>query len=752
MKDLGLKILQLIKEKEMAQQLLRGNFGLEKENVRVDEEGHLALTEHPSYFGRKATHPYIKTDFSESQIEMVTPVFSTIDEAYHFLLNIHHIVSTELSEHGEYLWTSSNPPLLPNEEEIPIARMENRSDEEYRYRLAEKYGRKKQLLSGIHYNFSFQDDFLYQLYQELSVGESYREFKDQIYLKLIRNFMKYRWFMIDMTGASPVFHQTYNDECVERGEAFNKDSYYLPGVNSFRNSVCGYKNRTDYPISYDSVTEYVKDIEALIEKEELMSAKEYYSPIRIKANSNTNMLQSLVVEGIEYVEVRLLDLNPLFNIGISKDDLYFLHLFNLYMLFMPEDNNNPEERSKENSLALLQGIREMLNQLLPEYTYGYSILSQKEEAIVNEASSYAEKIKRGIRESSYVMFHMKQSFEFLHEGQLKPYQLVGYTDMELSTQILIKDAIKRGIKVEITDREENFISLQKDGQTEYVKQATKTSLDSYSTVLIMENKLVTKEVLGKAGIRVPRGQAYHQIEDALADYEKYKDAQIVIKPKSTNFGIGITIFTGVFSKEDYHQAFQIAFQHDHTVLLEEYLSGKEYRFLVMGDEVTGILHRVPANVVGDGASTITELVAEKNKDSLRGKGYKTPLEKIQLGESEALFLRGQGKNFDYIPLDGEIVYLRENSNISTGGDSLDYTDDILESYKKLAVQSAKAAGAVICGVDMVIDDIGEEANEFNYGIIEINFNPAIHIHCYPFKGKNRKAGEKILDLLFGERK
>ncbi|WP_318508726.1 hypothetical protein [Bacillus sp. T3] len=194
----------------------------------------------------------------------------------------------------------------------------------------------------------------------------------------------------------------------------------------------------------------------------------------------------------------------------------------------------------------------------------------------------------------------------------------------------------------------------------------------------------------------------------------------------------------------------MAFEHDQTVLLEEFMTGMEYRFLVMGDEVVGILHRVPANVVGDSIHTIEQLVQEKNKDPLRGKGYKTPLERIQLGEVEKMFLKNQSKHITDIPSTGEIVYLRENSNISTGGDSIDFTDEILESYKKIAIQSAKAADATFCGVDMMIDDIEKEATDSNYSIIEINFNPAIHIHCYPYKGQNRKADEKILDLLFGK--
>lgn len=113
-----------------------------------------------------------------------------------------------------------------------------------------------------------------------------------------------------------------------------------------------------------------------------------------------------------------------------------------------------------------------------------------------------------------------------------------------------------------------------------------------------------------------------------------------------------------------------------------------------------------------------------------------------------MFLKNHDKCWDDIPAKGEVVYLRENSNISTGGDSIDFTDEVEESYKRIAIQSAKAAGAVICGVDMMIDHVHEEATDSNYSVIEINFNPAIHIHCYPYIGKKRKANEKVLDLLF----
>jgi glutamate--cysteine ligase len=168
---------------------------------------------------------------------------------------------------------------------------------------------------------------------------------------------------------------------------------------------------------------------------------------------------------------------------------------------------------------------------------------------------------------------------------------------------------------------------------------------------------------------------------------------------------------------------------------------------VIGDEVAGILHRVPANVSGDGKSSIKELVQLKNQDPLRGKGYRTPLEKIQLGEPETIFLHSQGKDFNYVPEEGEVVFLRENSNISTGGDSIDFTDEIPDSYKKIALKAAKALNVRITGLDMIIKDYTKKADKDNYAIIELNFNPAIHIHCHPYKGINRKLNERLLDAL-----
>ncbi|NTW71260.1 MAG: bifunctional glutamate--cysteine ligase GshA/glutathione synthetase GshB [Eubacteriaceae bacterium] len=319
--------------------------------------------------------------------------------------------------------------------------------------------------------------------------------------------------------------------------------------------------------------------------------------------------------------------------------------------------------------------------------------------------------------------------------------------LELSTQMIIREALRRNINVEILDYDDNFIRLNKNGKIEYIKQATKTSADSYITSLIMENKEVTKLVLREHGIKVPDGISVHSKEEALEKYAELAGKDIVIKPKSTNFGKGVYIIKNLCAPEDYSKALDHAFEYDHTVLVEEFIDGREYRFLVIGDEVTAVLFREPANVTGDGTHSIEELVKEKNEDPQRGTGYVTPLEKIKLGEVEREYLKLQNKDSTFIPEKNQTIYLRENSNISTGGDSIDFTDEMLQSYKEIAVQSAKAVGAKITGADIIIKDIKAEPDPWNHGVIELNFNPALHIHDFPYKGKNREAEKKVLDLL-----
>jgi len=755
-----------------AANLLKGNgwlealFGLEKENIRVDKKGNLALTLHPKVFGNKLKHPYITTDFSESQVEMITPPLPGIKQTIDFLETIHDIVSLELTD--EYLWPQSIPPVLPADEFIPIAQYgeDGILDQQYREYLAGKYGPKNQMFSGIHFNLSYSDKLLEILYLKTKPQISFEAFKDEAYLKTARQILRFRWIYILLYGYSPVVDSTFELKCKLAPFDIDKNVIAL----SIRNSCYGYRNIGSLYPDYSSVTNYQNSIAQMVTEQKLRSPKELYSPVRPKFITYDNH--------ISYIELRFIDIDPLTKAGVTEESLAFLHALALYGLLSEEtdtfDSTAQDRANKYHCGVALYGLNipsfvfdekgnkidiwsdaKTLIQNIQDLFHRLEITNEDYQASLVHTMALAENpdlrkintILEGILKMGYIPFHLELAQSYLKMSHDKDYNFKGLEDLELSTQLLLREAVRRGVKFEILDRKENFVRLEKNGNIQYVKQATKTSLDNYASILAMENKLVTKKILKEHGIKVPGGFEYTSIETAKESFVLLHGKPVVIKPNQTNFGLGITILKDNNDELIFQRAVDIAFEHDSTILIEEFIEGKEFRFFVIGDEVVGILHRVPANVTGDSVKTIQELVQIKNQYPLRGKGYHTPLEKIQLGEAESMFLMAQQKTFDYIPALQETVYLRENSNISTGGDSIDFTDEIPFSYKQIAVKAAKALNVVITGLDMMIPDYTKEPTEDNYAIIELNFNPAIHIHCHPFKGKNRKLNEKLMDSL-----
>lgn len=319
--------------------------------------------------------------------------------------------------------------------------------------------------------------------------------------------------------------------------------------------------------------------------------------------------------------------------------------------------------------------------------------------------------------------------------------------LELSTQLIIQEAKRRGHQVEILDELDNFICVTGRGHREYIKQGTRTSADPYIVHYLMENKWVTRQVLQEAGLPVAGGTSFTSLDQARTAAENWQGKAVVIKPNNTNFGKGISMLTDRHNQEAFLEAAERAFQFDKRILLEDWIEGTEYRFLVIGGKTRAVLERVPARVIGDGHSTIQELVALKNTHPYRGNAYKLPLEKIRLGQIEMEMLAEQKYSPSSVPPSGEEVFLRSNSNISTGGDSIDHTDDTHPLLKEMAVAAAEAVGTAITGIDIITRKIRKSPAEEPACIIEMNFNPALHIHSYPAEGKGRAVEKDVLDLL-----
>ncbi len=317
-----------------------------------------------------------------------------------------------------------------------------------------------------------------------------------------------------------------------------------------------------------------------------------------------------------------------------------------------------------------------------------------------------------------------------------------FSDMELSTQILIHEAMLRGICVEILDRKENIIRLQNESKVRVIKQATISEFDSYISFEIMKNKHLTKKLLNEKGITTPFGKEYFHKKDAIEDYKLFKNNKCVIKPNSTNFGKGLH-FVKPNSEPLFTQGINEAFCHDNSVLVESFIPYKEYRFVVIGDEVIGSILRDPANVVGDGRHSIQELVKIKNEDP---DSYKYGKNKLHLTAIEKNYLSTQNLNTSYIPEKDQKIYLRENSNVSTGGDPIDVTDNMHASYFDIAKSCVESLGISICGVDILIQNIAQKRTNNNYAVIELNFNPMISMHEFPLKGTAKNVGYHLLNF------
>ena len=746
-------INQLLQKLEPTSPILQANFGIERESLRVDRQGKLAHTPHPSRLGDRSFHPYIQTDFCEFQMELITPVAKSTTEARRFLGAITDVAGRSISK-DELLWPLSMPPRI-KAQEIQVAQLENEFERHYRNYLAEKYGTKLQAISGIHYNMELGKDLVEALFQE-SDQIDIIAFKNALYLKLAQNYLRYRWVITYLFGAAPVAEQGFFDQEVPEP------------VRSFRNSDHGYVNKEKIQVSFASLEDYVSVIENYIEQGDLIAEKEFYSAVRFRGQK---VNRSFLDKGITYLEFRNFDLNPFERIGISQNTMDTVHLLLLAFLWLDAPENVDQALAQGHALnekialshpleplpseAETQNITTALDQLVQHFglgDYHQSLVKQVKDAFADPNQTLAAQLLPHIKDKSLADFALDKALAYHDYDWTAHYALKGYEEMELSTQMLLFDAIQKGLHFEILDEQDQFLKLLHKDHVEYVKNGNMTSKDNYVVPLAMANKTVTKKILADAGFPVPAGDEFTSLEQGLAYYPLIKGKQIVVKPKSTNFGLGISIFQEPASLDNYKKALEIAFAEDTAVLVEEFIPGTEYRFFILDGRCEAVLLRVAANVVGDGKHTIRELVAQKNANPLRGRDHRSPLEIIELGEIEQLMLTQQGYAPDDILPEGKKVNLRRNSNISTGGDSIDVTETMDSSYQELAAAMATSMGAWACGVDLIIPDKTQPASKEkpHCTCIELNFNPAMYIHTYCAEGPGQAITPKILDKLFPE--
>lgn len=315
--------------------LFSGGFGLEKESLRIDRNGFLSQTDHPF-----PDDVNIVRDFSENQTEINTSVCSSaqtaIDELSHHYLRIQRKLF-ELPER-EYLWPFSNPPYIRSEKDIPVARFsgEQAAKTAYRDYLANRYGRYIMTFSGIHVNFSFDEELLRRDYA-LHDPDAYRDFRDyknRFYLTLAERAASYGWLLTAATAASPIMDSSYVEKGILGGDTF------FNGMASLRSSEFGYWNFFAPVFDYSSLSSYVASIQRYVDEGFLASPSELYYPIRLKGKGAYSM-EGLLNGGVSHIELRMFDLNPLVPVGLDVRDVEFAQYFLIWLISTPHRHLTP---------------------------------------------------------------------------------------------------------------------------------------------------------------------------------------------------------------------------------------------------------------------------------------------------------------------------------------------------------------------------------------------------------------------------
>ena len=342
--------------------------GLEKESMRTEKEVHIASTPHPAALGSALTHPYITTDFAEPLLEIVTPPYANIRALLDFMAQLHHHINRHIDE--ETLWPASMPPVIKRMEDIKIAEYGSshtgRVRNIYRRGLALRYGKPMQTIAGIHLNFSLSAAFL----------EQYRQFAAQkvsassVYFHIMRNYIRFSWLVNYLFGASPLLDKSFLNKQSPPPflEELDASTYIQSASTCLRMSRLGYTNLTQdsFQLCFNQLDEYVRTMINMLTTKNAVYAQagikingeyrqlnanqlqvenEYYAAIRPKAirTSQEKTIDVLAERGVEYLEVRNLDLNPFKPLGLDEEELLFMQLLLCYCALVPSPFVDTEE-------------------------------------------------------------------------------------------------------------------------------------------------------------------------------------------------------------------------------------------------------------------------------------------------------------------------------------------------------------------------------------------------------------------------
>ncbi|MBF2055475.1 MAG: glutamate--cysteine ligase [Candidatus Sericytochromatia bacterium] len=466
--------------------------GLEREMLRLDG-AELAQTPHPAGWGSPLTHPTITLDFSAAQPELVSPPQQSLSELLDYMQDLHAYVARQLPE-NELLWFPSMPPAL-HDAQIQIADFGPSHTGQfktiYRQGLAHRYGKKMQVISGIHFNFSWQQSFWQRLHERVGDSRSLGVFSSENYLALMRNYLRLSWLLAYLIGASPAVDRSFVKRQTSELSALKEQTLFGPYATSLRMSRIGYVNssRCNAHVSYNSVTDYLSSLYQAISTEcpgfslietrgsdgswrqlnthLLQIENEHYALIRPKQVPlpGERPFQAVRSRGVSYVEVRAIDNQPDTPIGVHGYQLDFVRLFLLYCLLYPNPPLDREQEQENNFnhqqaallgrqpdlllrrqgeeirlqdwglsvLAEMQPLAELMDQHSQTQTFGDALARMEgllRDASLTPSARALEALQQADQE--YLEWGMERSAE--HQSDLRQHPLSGLREAEFQAQ------------------------------------------------------------------------------------------------------------------------------------------------------------------------------------------------------------------------------------------------------------------------------------------------------------------------------
>lgn len=445
-------------------------MGIEREGQRATIKGQLAATDHPQRLGNRSYHPYIQTDFAETQLELITPVCTRTTDLIGWLELLHTSAQTAMAP-DEVIWPISMPPALPkNETDIALAKLTDAHDVAYRKHLADVYGRRKQMVSGIHFNFEFDPALVKQLFDLQTDITDLPDFKTALYFKVTRNYLRYQWLITYLMGVSPTSEPGY----------FTDQNRPAEPVRSLRNSSYGYTNGPDVHVSYADMDHYLADLDRLEAAGILSEDKEFYAPVRLRGGQAVHDLRT---SGVDYLEVRNIDLNPFSPYGINSAQITFLRCFMLTLLWLDEEQpaddwvatgfkiNDEVALEKPTTVSAYVDEGDMLINAMAEMSHALQLPLSA--TLFNDAR-YA--LHRPEKTPAYMLYTQSQlsSQQQLATGlAIRNKQAANtatnrFMAANIPLRVLLVNAVKRGLTITFTNRAKTAFKLTFNGREIYV--------------------------------------------------------------------------------------------------------------------------------------------------------------------------------------------------------------------------------------------------------------------------------------------